>query len=318
MERKYSIITGFLGKLKDRFIDYQPPRDMDEMIEMAAKVNKCRGLEVVYPQNFDDAGKLKTLMDKYKLETAAVNLNIKGEERWRYGTFSSPDKQTRRDAVAMLKNAMDASVELGCNLVQTALLNDGADYPFELDFTRAYEDTLEGIRECAEYRKDVRISLEYKASEPRVHCLFNNAGKMSAFCDKIGLPNVGVTLDTGHALQALETPADSVAFLNITNRLFYIHVNDNYRNWDWDMVPGTVNLWDFIEFFYYLKKSGYNHYITADVFPQRHDPIRIFNKTFEWVDYLLDITDKIDDVYLTKMMNEKDTFAISDYIRSLL
>lgn len=318
MDRKYAVITGFLGRLKDRFIDYQPPREMEEMLEMASKIKGCSGLEVVYPQNFDDPIKLKQLLKAYNLGVSTVNLNVKGEEKWRFGTFSSPDPVIRKAAVSSLKTAMDCATELGCNTVTTALLNDGADYPFELNYIRAFNDTLDGIREAAEYRADIRISLEYKASEPRVHCLFNNAGKMAYFCSMTGKDNVGVTLDVGHALQSQEIPADSAAFLGTTKKLFYVHVNDNYRNWDWDMVPGTVNLWDYIEFVLYLKKIGYNGWITADVFPQRHDPIRIMEKTFEWMDYIYNIVDRIDEAKLFEMMNKKDAFDILDYVRSLI
>ena len=213
---------------------------------------------------------------------------------------------------------MDSAAELGCNMVTTALLNDGADYPFELDYVRAFNDTLDGIREAAEYRSDVKISLEYKASEPRVHCLLNNAGKMAYFCQLVGKENVGVTLDVGHALQALEIPADSAAFLGSTGKLFYVHINDNYRNWDWDMVPGTVNIWDYLEFILYLKKVNYNGWITADVFPQRHDPVRIMEKTFEWMDRLFDIVESMDEKVLFEMMNNKDAFDILDYVRSFV
>jgi xylose isomerase len=318
MERKYAVITGFMGKLKDRFIDYQPPREIEEMIEMASRIKGCSGLEVVYPQNFTDPVKLKGLLNQYNLGVSTVNLNVKSEDIWRFGSFSNPDAKIRKKAVEYLKTAMDCAAELGCNTVTTALLNDGSDYPFELNYVKAFNDTLEGIRECAEYRPDVRISLEYKASEPRIHCLLNNAGKMAYFCNLVGKDNVGVTLDVGHALQALEVPADSAAFLGATGRLFYVHVNDNYRNWDWDMVPGTVNLWDFIEFVLYLKKVNYNGWITADVFPQRHDPIKIMEKTFEWMDYIYDIVDKIDEAKLFEMMNNTDPFDKLDYVRSLL
>lgn len=316
MERKYAVITGFMGRLKDRFIDYQPAREMDEMLAMASRIKGCKGVEVVYPQNFSDPVKLKEMLKQYNLGVSTVNLNIKADPIWRFGTFSNPDPKIRKEAVNYMKQAMDCSAELGCNIITSAFLNDGADYPFELDYVRAFNDTLDGVRECAEYRSDVKISLEYKASEPRVHCLLNNAGKMAYFCNLVGKPNVGVTLDIGHALQSLEVPADSAAFLGATGKLFYVHINDNYRNWDWDLLPASVNLWDYIEFFLYLKKVGYAGWITADVFPQRHDPIRIFEKTFEWMDYILDIVDNIDEKKLFAMMNDKDAFDILDYVRS--
>ncbi len=319
MERKYSVITGFLGKLKDRFTVYQPERDIEEMIEMAAKIKGCSGLELVYPYDFVDYDKLKRLLKDYSLGVSSVNLNIKSEEKWRFGAFTSTDPAIRNEAKEHLKKSMDIAADLGCNLVTTCPLADGSDYTFELDYVKAFTNTVDIISEAADYRDDVKISLEYKASEPRAHSVFNNAGKMAYLCSVVGKDNVGVTLDVGHAFQSLEIPADSAAFLGATNRLFYVHVNDNYRNWDWDMVPGTVNFWDYIEFILFLKKVGYNDWITADVFPQRHDPIRIMEKTFEWMDYLYDIVENIDEKKLFEMQsNNVDTFEIFDYVRSFI
>jgi xylose isomerase len=315
MKRKYSIITGFMGAVKDRFIDYQPARTMEEMVKMASQVPLCSGLEVVYPQNFTDPVVLKKQLEEVGLGVSTVNLNVKGEKIFRFGSFSSPNPQARKAAVDMLGTAMDAAAELGCGMVTVAPLNDGADYPFELDYIRAYNHAVETVREGASHRGDVKVSVEYKLSEPRMHCLIGNAGKAAAFCEKIALPNVGVTLDVGHALQSGEIPADSLSFLHSMNRLFYIHINDNFRNWDWDMLPGTVNLWDYVEFALYMKRVGYDGWITADVFPQRHDPVKVMQKTFEWMDFIFELADRLDEKKLYSMMDTNDGLDILEYVR---
>jgi len=316
MDWKYSVITGFMGGYKDRFINYADPRNIEQIFEMASRIKGCSGLEMVYPQNFSDPVKVKGLLKQYNLGVSTLNLNLKGDEIWRFGSFSSPDPKVRKEAVKWMKTAMDFCAELDCDTVTCCILADGSDYPFELDYVRAFNDTIEGVRECADYRKDIRISMEYKVSEPRAHCLLSDAGKTAYFCKLVGRDNVGVTLDFGHAAQAGEIPADSAAFLGSTGLLYYVHINDNYRNWDWDMVPGTVNFWDYLEFIIYLKKVNYTGWITADVFPYRHDPIRIMEKTFEWMDYLIAVTNQIDDKTLFEMMKTKDAFDILDYVRS--
>ena len=273
---------------------------------------------MVYPQNFTDPVKVKELLDQYGLSVSTVNLNIKSDEIFRYGSFSSPDRKVRREAAEMLKISMDAAAILGCNMVTTAPLSDGADYPFELDYIRAFEDAADTIRDAAGCRADVKVSLEYKLSEPRVHCFLSSAGKAAVFCEKVGLPNVGVTLDIGHALQCGEVPADSLSFLHSAGRLFYIHINDNYRNWDWDMVPATVNLWDFVEFASYMNRVGYDGWITADVFPQRHDPIIIMEKTFEWMDTVFELAGRLDEKKLLEMRNANATMDIIDYVRGVV
>ena len=172
MDRKYSIITGFMGKVKDRFIDYQPARSMEEMVKMASGIKGCSGLEVVYPQNFTDAGELKKLLDAYGLGVSTVNLNVKGDEIWRYGSFTHPDLKVRRKAIDAMKEAMDKAAQLECPIVTCALLNDGVDYPFEINYIDAFQYAVEGIREAAEYRKDVKISLNISSrSQEFTACL---------------------------------------------------------------------------------------------------------------------------------------------------
>lgn len=61
--RKYAIITGFMGSLQDRFATYAPKRSMEEMVRMASEVKGASGLEVVYPQNFTDPPMSRTFWE---------------------------------------------------------------------------------------------------------------------------------------------------------------------------------------------------------------------------------------------------------------
>lgn len=320
MRNKYACITGFMGLLHDRFATYGVERSFEEMVQVASTVKGCSGLEVVYPQQIMDPVKGKAILDKYGMGIAALNINLKGEPKWLWGSISSPDPEIRKEATRYIKTGLEFAKEMKADKCTVSFLNDGSDYPFELDYERAFNDAVECVREAAAAHPDVKLSLEYKPAEPRVHVFLPDAGKMGFFCERVGLPNVGVTLDTGHALQAGEIMADSLAFLGTCGRLFHVHVNDNYRNWDWDMVPGTVNFWEFVEFCVYLRKMNYTQWITADVFPQRHDAVRIMEKTFEWMDYMFDIADAIiaDGKLFDMMNNGADAFETTDYVRSFL
>ncbi len=51
--------------------------------------------------------------------------------------------------------------------------------------------------------------------------------------NKVAKDNVGVLIDTGHAYMAGENIAESVAVCDLAdNKLFYVHLNDNYKVWD--------------------------------------------------------------------------------------
>jgi len=85
--------------------------------------------------------------------------------------------------------------------------------------------------------------------------------------------NVGLTWDLGHALIAGEAPARSIALAGQAGRLFYLHYNDNMRDWDWDMLPGSVNVWDLVETLYYLDKLGWEGWASYDVLSRSGDDI---------------------------------------------
>ena len=47
MRNKYAVITGFMGQIQDRFATYGVSRNFEQMVETAATVKGCSGLEVV-------------------------------------------------------------------------------------------------------------------------------------------------------------------------------------------------------------------------------------------------------------------------------
>jgi len=262
-----------MGQLKDRFSYYHQERSLEEKIALVSQVEGVTGVEMVYPNELSDVGLAKELLAKYNLRLSAVNVNIKGDPRWHQGALTARDKTTRDEAVQWMQQGMDIAAELGGNLVTMCPLADGHDYPFEVDYAYAWRRFIEGVRAAADYRPDVRLSLEYKASEPRARVIIGNVSKSLYACTEVDRPNVGVTLDVGHALYGGEDSAESVALLAQANKLFLVHGNDNYRNWDWDLIPGSVNFWDLIESTYYLHRVQYDGWVAFDVFPARLDPV---------------------------------------------
>lgn len=315
---KYSLITGFLGELRDRFTSYQPSRDITEKFRLASNIKNLTGLELIYPQDFNDLELVKKLLSDYNFEVSAINLNIKGESKWRYGAFTAVNEETRKEAIKYLKRSMEIAEELGANIVTVCPLNDGSDYPFEIDYRSAWENTVSCIRECADFKPTVKISIEYKTCEPRMHVLVRDAGRAALLAKVIDRDNVGVTLDVGHAFEAGEIPAESVDILASVDKLFYVHINDNFRNWDWDMIPGTVNTLEMVEFIYVLKSVGYDSWLTIDVYPWRFDPVKVFSETIEWMEHCRKISEKIDAKILKDLQETADAIEVLRYIRSLL
>ena len=72
---------------------------------------------------------------------------------------------------------------------------------------RAVEALADGVGQLASENPDLKFVIEYKPREPRVHMSFGSVARPLLGIEKIGLPNVGILLDFGHALFGGESPA---------------------------------------------------------------------------------------------------------------
>ena len=318
MTYRMAIISAFLGGIKNRFITYQEERDIVERIRLASKVPGLAGIELGYPADFKDFGVLKKALGDTDLGVSAVNFRSRRTGAWLRGSFSSMIEKERDEVVPDLCRAMDYAKELGCNLVSTCPLNDGTDYLFESDYGSLYSYLAESIHKAAEHDPEVKIALEYKLSDPRTQCLLGTCGETLVVCSKTGLPNVGVTFDFGHSIYAGERPAQALALSVLENRLFYVHMNDNNRQWDWDMMPGAFNFWDSVEFMFYLKKYGYSGWIAFDVFAKEFDVVDTFSETVRLTEVLAKIADTVDQEKAKDIFSRRDPVASLQFMYSLI
>ncbi len=307
MEIKQAIITGFMGKLKDRFCEYHESKTPEEKIAAVAKVKGAQGVEIVYPYELEDIDGIKKALKRYGLGVAAVNVNIKGEPEFIKGSSSVNSKKLRDKAVQFLCEGMDAAVKLGADKVTCCPLSDGYDYLFQVDYQEAWKNMVATFKKAARHRRDIRLFLEYKASETRVNCYLDTAAKTICMIRDIREPNLGITIDVGHALMAGETVAESICLAQSHRIPFYIHINDNNRRWDWDLIPATRNLWDYLEMFFYLKKFNYKGWITSDTSPVRLDPIQAFERTIAATQRAIRIVNRLDSKKLLSMIKQGKT-----------
>ena len=315
---KFSVILGFLGKLNDRFSTYGQNRDIAGKFEIASQIEGLSGLELVYPFDFIDLGLTRSLLAQHNLQVSTVNVNIKAEAKFHHGALTSRDPGIRREAVEYMQRGMDIAVQMGCNMITMCPLADGYDYSFEIDHQQAWGWFVDGVGKAASYRPDVRISLEYKQSEPRHKVILPNAGTSLAACLQVGLPNVGVTMDMGHALYAGESTTQAASLLAQAGKLFLVHVNDNYRNWDWDMIPGSVNPWDMVELMLYLDEIGYLSWLTSDVAPFRLDPVKTCSATYRSLVWAEKLIEKAGRKELRRIIHEGDPIDALDLLQSTI
>jgi len=129
-------------------------------------------------------------------------------------------------------------------------------------------------------------------------------------------PNLGITIDFGHALWVGETPAESVCLAQTRGIPYYIHINDNNRKWDWDLIPATRNLWDYLEMFVYLKRFNYEGWVTSDMSPMRLNPIDAFERTIATTEKMIEIVERFDSDRLFTMMADGKTVETLQWLEN--
>jgi xylose isomerase len=309
-----------MGRQFDRFHEYQSARSLGERLEMARCVRGGDGIEPVYPQDFlPNISQSVDIIRQAGMPLSAVNVNVKGDAVFRRGSFTAPDPAVRRQAVDYLKTGMDLAAELGTGMVTCCPLIDGHNYSFEADYMAQWRWLEEGVAEAARHRSDIRVSLEYKPNESRNYVVLGDMGRTLYLCERIGAAHVGVTMDVGHALVAKETPAEMLAIAGQANRLFYVHFNDNGREWDWDMLPSSVNLWDTVEMLFYMERLNWNGWLAYDIVTRDGDPVETMEVGIEAVKIGQELLDRFGSDRMQALIDEGvPAKTLQHMLRSLL
>ncbi|BBH23632.1 hypothetical protein Back11_49770 [Paenibacillus baekrokdamisoli] len=323
MSAKYSVILSNVGSCSDRYLTtgYEKPYSISELFERVSKIPQVGGVELIGTWHVTDNNvkEIKRHLDEYGLKLVSIIPDHFGQMKWKYGSFASKDGAIRDLAVAHTKEMIDAAVELGGNLISLWPGQDGYDYLFQADYIQERDWFAEGIKEVCTYRPDVKISLEYKVKEPRTHSYLSTVATSLLIAQEIGTDNIGVTIDFGHSLNAYETPAESVALLKkYGNKLFHVHMNDNYRHWDDDMIVGSVHTIETLEFFYWLKRTGYDGWLSIDQYPYREDGLEAVREGVNAMEDFVNLVDSISTGEIESLIRKGNSPEITAYLRKLL
>ncbi len=276
MNNQFSVGVWNYGMGTDRYVGdgYKPYMPFEERVCAIAGLEGVTGIEVTYPNDVSEKNwaKIKALLDQCGLRIVCTGVELVCDKEWKTGSLSSMDPTVRKRSAELVKSAMDFAQMAGIPTVNLWLGQDGFDYVFQNNYAKSYGFLVDTLTQCAEYNPDINLALEYKTSEPRMSCMLKNAGMALAVCYATGAKNVGVTLDVGHSFNAGENPAETASILLAENRLFHIHLNDNYRIADDDMPVGSVHWPQYFEFFYWMEKLGYTGWYSLDQYPYRDLP----------------------------------------------
>jgi xylose isomerase len=195
--------------------------------------------------------------------------------------LGSRDAAIRQAAVDEIATNAELALAMDCDLVTIWPGQDGYDYPLQDDYATVRGWIRESIATAAQRFPQIRFALEYKMKEPRTHCYIARVADTVLLARDTGLANVGVCIDTGHALMAYENLGEAAVLAG--DRLFHMHFNDNFRAWDDDMIVGSVHTIEHIELLYWLERLGYRGWYSMDQYPYREDGRDAVQESIHWM-----------------------------------
>lgn len=320
-QRKYSVFIDNVASCNDRYCGaYGRSYTMEEKFDRVKSIPLLSAVDIVLSPDFmNDKERIRENVQRTGLKVAAVAVDTFADPVFQKGSFASTDSGIRELAMQRAREAIDFAKSVGCSIFTTWPGQDGYDYLFQANYIKERTLFQEAMAELCDYSPDMSITMEYKIKEPRTHSYISTVGMALLMCEAVGRDNLGIALDYGHAALGYETPAESAAICKMYgDRLKHIHINDNYRLWDDDMIVGSVHTLEFVEFIYWLRRTGYQGYMTLDQFPYREDGRDAVAESAEWLDYLESLVDNADMDEIAEVIKKNDAIAASRLMRKLL
>ncbi|AQP48132.1 xylose isomerase [Tessaracoccus aquimaris] len=297
---------------------YAEPVSTIEQIKLAGSVGDLSYVDLNFPYSNDASiDDIKAALDEAGLKAIGITPDIY-LRRFGRGAFTNPDPTVRTQAIDLMHEAAEDVRALGARYVKLWPGQDGWDYPFQVHHGEIWKLAKDGIRELASAHPDLKFVIEYKPREPRVKMLWDSAARSILGIQEIGLDNIGVLLDFGHALYGGESPADAAQLLIDHDLLWGMDVNDNLRGWDDDLMVGSVHITEVFEFFYTLKINNWDGVWQLDQFPFREDTVETARTSIRFLKAIDRALDELDYETLRGAQSRQDAITAQRVVQDAL
>ena len=242
----WALGTG--GTRFGRFPGAGEPGSLEQKIEdvglLHAINNSSGAISLHIPWDIPtDAAAIKKLAKKHGLQFDAVNSNTfqnqpGQKESYKFGSLQHVNKATRKQAIKHNIEVIKHGVDLGSKSL-TVWLADGSCFPGQLNFRKAFENTLESLQEIyAALPKDWKMFVEYKAFEPNFYSMsVGDWGQSYLYASKLG-KQAYTLVDLGHHLPNANIE-QIVSLLLMEGKLGGFHFNDS-KYGDDDLTVGSM------------------------------------------------------------------------------
>jgi len=215
------------------------------------------------PENY---ASIKTQAAQLGLKFDAVNSNTFQDQKdqelsYKFGSLQHVNKAVRKQAIDHNIDVIKHGVELGSNAL-TVWLSDGSCFPGQLNFRKAFQNTLESLQEIyAALPPDWKVFVEYKAFEPNFYSMsVGDWGQSLLYANKLG-PMAYTLVDLGHHLPNANIE-QIVSLLLMEGKLAGFHFNDS-KYGDDDLTVGSIKPYQLFLIFNELVEGmdarGMNH-----------------------------------------------------------
>ena len=231
-----------------RFAGGGEPRSLEEKIEdigLLHQLNRSSGaISLHIPWDIPKNGAaIKALAAQHGIRFDAMNSNTFQDQpgqklSYKFGSMQHVDKAVRRQAVEHNLEVIEHGVALGSQSL-TVWLSDGSCFPGQLNFRKAFQNTLESLQEVyAALPASWKMFVEYKAFEPNFYSTtVGDWGQSLLYATKLG-PKAYTLVDLGHHLPNANIE-QIVALLLMEGKLGGFHFNDS-KYGDDDLTVGSI------------------------------------------------------------------------------
>jgi xylose isomerase len=316
LELKFSAGIWYFSPPDSRFhAKYKKDIDIEARLEIAAKLKDygLEGLEAHYPNeiNEDNADIWKKFEKDTGIKLIMVAPLVFREPKFEFGSLSNPNPRIRRDAIELVKQALEMNKIMRTDFAVCWFGIDGYENCFGIDFIEMRSRFAESLAEAMDAVPGVRFAIEPKPYEPRGHSLYGTTAEGILLCHQVeellknpvngkilerGEKLFCMNPEIGHVMMAYEDLPNAYSWPLYEGRLAHIHINSQpLGNYDQDLNVGVVSPEQFDALMYVLKMHSYTGYFGIDINPERMpvetaikiniDAVRAANDRINAIDY---------------------------------
>ena len=242
----WALGTG--GTRFGRFPGGGEPRNLEEKIEdigLLHKLNQSSGaISLHIPWDIPtDTDAIKELAAQHGLRFDAMNSNTFQDQAdqelsYKFGSMQNVDKKVRQQAIDHNIEVIKYGQDLGSKSL-TVWLSDGSCFPGQLNFRKAFQNTLDSLQEVYKaLPEDWKLFVEYKAFEPNFYSMaVGDWGQSLLYTSKLG-EKAFTLVDLGHHLPNANIE-QIVSLLLMEGKLGGFHFNDS-KYGDDDLTVGSI------------------------------------------------------------------------------